>query len=76
MADTADRPDFGFSLLVRDGQARRGVVRTAWGDVDTPAFMPVGTAASVKATSTASKVTSKPADNKLKAPVNATTANK
>ena len=49
MADTADRPDFGFSLLVRDGQARRGVVRTAWGDVDTPAFMPVGTAASVKA---------------------------
>ena len=49
MADTADRPDFGFSLLARDGQARRGVVRTAWGDVDTPAFMPVGTAASVKA---------------------------
>ena len=38
--------------------------------------IPAPTAASVKATSTASKVTSKPADNKLKAPVNATTANK
>lgn len=39
----------GFDLLASDGKARRGVVRTARGDVQTPAFMPVGTAATVKA---------------------------
>ena len=39
---------FGYKLKARDGAARRGVVETAWGDVQTPAFMPVGTAASVK----------------------------
>lgn len=43
----AQKP-FGFQLLAQDGAARRGVVETAWGDVQTPAFMPVGTAASVK----------------------------
>ena len=39
---------FGFSLLGFDGGARRGCVSTAHGAVETPAFMPVGTAASVK----------------------------
>ena len=39
---------FGYKLKARYGAARRGVVETAWGDVQTPAFMPVGTAASVK----------------------------
>jgi len=39
---------FGFRQIATDGTARRGVVETAWGDVQTPAFMPVGTAASVK----------------------------
>ena len=39
---------FGFRQIATDGAARRGVVETAWGDVQTPAFMPVGTAASVK----------------------------
>ena len=39
----------GFELLARDGAARLGRLRTAHGDVDTPAFMPVGTAATVKA---------------------------
>ena len=39
---------FGFKVMNTDGMARRGVVETAWGDVQTPAFMPVGTAASVK----------------------------
>jgi len=41
--------DFGFELLATDGPARRGSVRTAHGDIQTPAFMPVGTAATVKA---------------------------
>jgi queuine tRNA-ribosyltransferase len=40
---------FGFAVSARDGRARRGVFRTPHGDVDTPAFMPVGTAATVKA---------------------------
>jgi queuine tRNA-ribosyltransferase len=40
---------FSFSLLARDGAARRGRLATAHGTVETPAFMPVGTAASVKA---------------------------
>jgi queuine tRNA-ribosyltransferase len=38
-----------FSVVATDGAARAGVVRTAHGDVRTPAFMPVGTKASVKA---------------------------
>src|SRR3954470_9961522 len=37
-----------YTLLATDGAARAGVVRTAHGDVPTPAFMPVGTKASVK----------------------------
>jgi len=39
---------FGFTLLGRDGAARRGRVATAHGTVETPAFMPVGTAGTVK----------------------------
>ncbi|MEO8558960.1 MAG: tRNA guanosine(34) transglycosylase Tgt [Rhodospirillales bacterium] len=39
----------GFDLLAQDGAARRGRVHTAHGEIDTPAFMPVGTAATVKA---------------------------
>ncbi|MGB1876329.1 MAG: tRNA-guanine transglycosylase, partial [Rhodospirillaceae bacterium] len=40
-----------FSLRVdaTDGHARAGQLQTAHGVVDTPAFMPVGTAATVKA---------------------------
>lgn len=38
-----------FTLLAKDGKARRGRVGTAHGDVNTPAFMPVGTAGTVKA---------------------------
>jgi queuine tRNA-ribosyltransferase len=41
---------FGFELLATDGAARRGRLTTARGTVETPAFMPVGTAATVKAT--------------------------
>jgi queuine tRNA-ribosyltransferase len=39
----------GFEILAHDGAARRGRLTTAHGPVDTPAFMPVGTAATVKA---------------------------
>ncbi len=39
----------GFELLATDGAARRGRLTTARGSIDTPAFMPVGTAATVKA---------------------------
>jgi queuine tRNA-ribosyltransferase len=39
----------GFEVLARDGAARAGRLATAHGVVETPAFMPVGTAATVKA---------------------------
>ncbi len=39
----------GFEVLARDGAARRGRLSTAHGTVETPVFMPVGTAATVKA---------------------------
>jgi queuine tRNA-ribosyltransferase len=38
-----------FSVTHRDGEARRGKLALAHGVVDTPQFMPVGTAGSVKA---------------------------
>jgi len=38
-----------FSLLATDGNARRGRIDTPRGDIQTPAFMPVGTAGTVKA---------------------------
>lgn len=40
---------FSFSVLATDGAARLGRLVTAHGAVDTPVFMPVGTAATVKA---------------------------
>ncbi len=40
---------FAFRVTDRDGPARRGVMSTPHGDVDTPAFMPVGTQGAVKA---------------------------
>jgi queuine tRNA-ribosyltransferase len=40
---------FGFRLLGEDGRARLGEVSTAHGVIETPAFMPVGTAGTVKA---------------------------
>jgi queuine tRNA-ribosyltransferase len=38
-----------FDIAAKDGRARTGVLKTARGDIRTPAFMPVGTAATVKA---------------------------
>ncbi len=40
---------FSFKLLKTDGAARRGEIATPHGKVRTPAFMPVGTQATVKA---------------------------
>ena len=40
---------FSFTLNATDGVARTGVISTPRGDIRTPAFMPVGTAATVKA---------------------------
>lgn len=41
--------EFSFNLINKDNKARRGEVNTAHGIIQTPAFMPVGTAATVKA---------------------------
>ena len=40
---------FSFALNAVDGKARTGVISTPRGEIRTPAFMPVGTAATVKA---------------------------
>ncbi len=40
---------FGWVQASSDGQARAGLLSTAHGDIPTPVFMPVGTAATVKA---------------------------
>ena len=40
---------FSFAINARDGAAREGVITTPRGAIRTPAFMPVGTAATVKA---------------------------
>ncbi|SFE66311.1 tRNA guanosine(34) transglycosylase Tgt [Roseivivax sediminis] len=42
-------PAFSFTLAARDGAARTGRIDTPRGSIRTPAFMPVGTAATVKA---------------------------
>lgn len=42
-------PRFSFSVDATDGLARTGVIRMRRGEIRTPAFMPVGTAATVKA---------------------------
>ena len=39
---------FSFQLKTTDGKARRGLLKTPHGDIETPAFMPVGTQATVK----------------------------
>jgi len=40
---------FTFKVHATDGAARTGLISTSRGDIRTPAFMPVGTAATVKA---------------------------
>ena len=41
--------EFRFNLIATDGKARRGEITMPRGTVRTPAFMPVGTAGTVKA---------------------------
>ena len=43
------RRNFSFTLKAQDGQVRLGEIATPRGAIRTPAFMPVGTAATVKA---------------------------
>jgi queuine tRNA-ribosyltransferase len=42
-------PRFAFTISARDGRARAGRIAMRRGEIRTPAFMPVGTAATVKA---------------------------
>ena len=41
--------EFSFTVAATDGAARTGVINTPRGEIRTPAFMPVGTAGTVKA---------------------------
>ena len=41
--------EFSFQILSKDNDARLGLLSTAHGCIETPVFMPVGTAATVKA---------------------------
>jgi queuine tRNA-ribosyltransferase len=43
------KPRFAFTIAATDGAARAGTIATRRGEIRTPAFMPVGTAATVKA---------------------------
>jgi len=47
--NTPPMTDFSFSLTHTDGTARRGRMDTSRGEINTPAFMPVGTVGTVKA---------------------------
>ena len=40
---------FSFNVEEKDNQARLGIIKTQRGNIHTPAFMPVGTQATVKA---------------------------
>lgn len=42
-------PRFAFSIAATDGKARTGAIQMQRGEIRTPAFMPVGTAGTVKA---------------------------
>ena len=41
--------EFNFKIIKPHKQSRLGKLSTAHGEIDTPVFMPVGTAATVKA---------------------------
>ena len=40
--------EFSFELITQDDKARLGKLNTLRGEIDTPAFMPVGTQGTVK----------------------------
>ena len=41
-------PNLKFKVDAQDGEARAGVITTRRGEIETPVFMPVGTAGTVK----------------------------
>ena len=43
-----DKPPLTFEVVARDGEARAGILTTRRGIIETPVFMPVGTAGTVK----------------------------
>ena len=43
-----NKPSITFEVTARDGDARAGVITTRRGEIETPVFMPVGTAGTVK----------------------------
>jgi queuine tRNA-ribosyltransferase len=43
-----DKPPITFEVFARDGEARAGILTTRRGFIETPVFMPVGTAGTVK----------------------------
>src|SRR5688572_15616609 len=47
-ANLTDSPALHFEVEARDGEARAGVLTTRRGPIETPVFMPVGTAGTVK----------------------------
>jgi queuine tRNA-ribosyltransferase len=55
---------FSFELLATLGHARAGILHTPRGDIETPVFMPVGTAGTVKAM-TADELRAPPIDAKI-----------
>jgi len=44
----SDKPAISLEVLAREGEARAGVITTRRGIIETPVFMPVGTAGTVK----------------------------
>nr|HEX4315457.1 tRNA guanosine(34) transglycosylase Tgt [Kofleriaceae bacterium] len=57
-------PGWSFELVATLGHARAGVLHTPRGDIETPVFMPVGTAGTVKAM-TADELRAPPLDAKI-----------
>ena len=45
---TSEKPPITFEVIARDGEARAGILNTRRGAIETPVFMPVGTAGTVK----------------------------
>src|SRR5712664_2758884 len=44
----SEKPPITFDVMARDGEARAGILNTRRGAIETPVFMPVGTAGTVK----------------------------
>ena len=51
---------FSFELKAQDGKSRLGKILTSRGNIDTPAFMPVGTVGTVKGVNVENLITMVP----------------